>query len=394
LPFPEETTLHDRAEIKEKRLIALAEKRNLESNYFSEVAKNLSNNLFCQPVLNGHHSQRKIENAEKSVSRVREQALNAFNAVGYWLDRAEGVGNYANMKNSLSTRKTRIETLYKELRKHQKNINDLHKIFHAIKVIQNKLAYTEEEKRIKIIWLFGCIHNDEFKKDGKCLYDSTMHYGLDINEAVSYAIDKFNDYLTSSDDARSLKHTLNRIGYESSFLPETKEYEGELTPVIIQAFIRNHGGDKPKATKSETGFLLKCNSPLPVHIGSSNNLDLSSSDWKKLMVNVGYTVPYTVPKKKALPILNFKAQAVARKIYGNEQELSQVEMTKEEYSNLHKDEKYIYMSSCGKFRFRVAHVTEVGKSYYEGTWHAVYLTDVKAHPTPESEAITHLSQAA
>jgi hypothetical protein len=75
-------------------------------------------------------------------------------------------------------------------------------------------------------------------------------------------------------------------------LGDVPRYAGELTPVIIQAFAREHGAEKPKATATDPGFYqLESDVPLPMHLAENSYLELSADEWRDLMQSTGYIVP-------------------------------------------------------------------------------------------------------
>ncbi|ATG37776.1 hypothetical protein PhaeoP23_03699 (plasmid) [Phaeobacter piscinae] len=51
-------------------------------------------------------------------------------------------------------------------------------------------------------------------------------------------------------------------------LGEVPRFEGEITPTLLQVFVRAHGADKPKGAKVDDGlFTVECAALLPLHIG-------------------------------------------------------------------------------------------------------------------------------
>ena len=184
---------------------------------------------------------------------------------------------------------------------------------------------------------------------------------------------------------RWIDHILNRLAYERDLLGAIERYEGELTPVILQAFAREHGAHKPAVETSETGFVLTSSAPLPLHLANGTSLDLATDDWRELMQSIGYVVPN---KKPALPpILNFRAGEIAavNRYNGHEPSLfRQVNMTKAAYAKIHSDARWVETSLCGSFRFKVAPDPEHKGPYHSCPRVAVFLTDSKEHPTPDS----------
>ncbi|WP_057463945.1 hypothetical protein [Pseudovibrio sp. POLY-S9] len=93
-------------------------------------------------------------------------------------------------------------------------------------------------------------------------------------------------------------------------------------------------------------------------------------------------------KKDAKPsILNFKAkhlQSPSRYHSGEINTLEQIELTKADYAKVHDEERGTRLSLCGKFRFKVCLDPNYKGPRYQASRVAVFLTDSKAHPVPES----------
>ena len=89
---PEEMTLAERAQMKADRLDAIADKRAAQASAFSRAADELSRAFeFGQPILVGHHSERKARKTQERMHNAMDKAAKAHKAIGYWQYRAEGV---------------------------------------------------------------------------------------------------------------------------------------------------------------------------------------------------------------------------------------------------------------------------------------------------------------
>jgi len=126
--------------------------------------------------------------------------------------------------------------------------------------------------------------------------------------------------------------------------------------------------------------------PLPLHIGQGAlSVELDDEQWRDLMQSLGYDVPV---KKVQNPILNFKADRpfTVAGIYGNPpQQFEQVEMTKAEYNAQHEDRRRVRKSICGTFRFKTVLINKPeARGYWDSTECAVFITDSKTHPVPDS----------
>ncbi|PTR08656.1 MULTISPECIES: DUF3560 domain-containing protein [unclassified Novosphingobium] len=298
---PEEMTLAERAQAKAERLEELASKRHREANAFARRASELSEAFYMgQPILVGHHSERKARKTKERMDAAQAQANKAHQTANYWLYRASGVEHFANMKNDPRTRANRIKTLLAELRDLQRGINNAH----AALAIWDNMTTDE-----KIRWAIG-------NMDSQRIFATTeMYYAVEKGElspadARARCIAVAQRAATGPNRKRWIEHTLNRLAFERSMLGEVARYEGELTPVILQAFARENGAEKPVATVTDPGaFELSSPYPLPAHIANGCTLDMVEDDWRDLMQAVGYTVPEAKPRRASskpapLPLIN------------------------------------------------------------------------------------------
>jgi len=82
----EQTTLAERAEAKADRLDSLAHKRAQQANGYWQAAERISQRFAAgQPILVGHHSERKARKDQESMHRASEKAADAIKAVDYWV---------------------------------------------------------------------------------------------------------------------------------------------------------------------------------------------------------------------------------------------------------------------------------------------------------------------
>lgn len=373
----EETTLVERAEAKAERLDALAVKRSNAADNFHAAAHRISERFAMgQPILVGHHSERKARKDRDRMDSEMSKAVKAASAVQYWNWKAEGVERHANMKNDPRVRANRIKTLLAELRDLQRGLS--HSFICAelwAKIAESK---GEEGYEARVKAYAGAHLKSTGQPAAHWDHWSDLENGKKTaDQVVEECQEMAEEGLTSSHRMRWIQHTLNRLAYERYELGPVARFEGALTATIIKAFAREHGAHKPDAKKVDGQWQLSSSVPLPAHIADGKTLTLSDDDWKQLMKSSGYEVP--APKPKAPPILNFKAQALVARKYGNTISYPQIEMTKAEYSAIYNDYRGTSLSICGQFRFKSV--------YIKGGLHSVFLTDSKAHPAPESESV-------
>jgi Domain of unknown function (DUF3560) len=303
---PEEMTLAERATIKAERLDALAAKRQAQAVDLNRRADELSQAFYMgQPILVGHHSERKARKTQERMQSATSQAVKAHNAANYWLYRATGVEAFANMKNCTRTRINRIKTLLAELRDLQRGINDAHK---AIDL------WAKFDTPERVMWAIGNTNGDMLG-----IPWGTYSKRDEIADLMAFrdeCLARLKIKIEGPTRRRWIDHVLNRLAFERSMLGDVPRFDGDITPVILQAFAREHGADKPKATATDPGFFqLESPVPLPLHLADGRDyLELSADEWRDVMRACGYVVPAPVvrrvnPNKPApVPLINPTAE--------------------------------------------------------------------------------------
>lgn len=374
---PEEMTLAERAQAKAERLDNLANKKARQASAFQKAAQDISERFYMgQPILVGHHSERKARKDKERMDGAQRKAIESQEAAGYWLYKAEGVERHANYKNDPRTRARRIETLLAELRDLQRGLNASHKALQAWEV-----ATTDDLIRLMV-------GSSNFASYG--LWAELEAGTVTPQEARTRSMAAHKNAIESPRAARWIAHTLNRLSYERELLGPVARYTGEITPTVLQMFVRTHGADKPQGKKLDDDFYsIQCDAPLPAHIGLGDYIEMTADDWRDLMQSVGYEVP--AKKDAKPPILNFKAtsgsvEIASRATYRGapkSETLRQVEMTAAEYK-AQGESGWITASACKGYRVRTAKDPAHKGPYYLAPRVAVFLTDSKAHPIPAS----------
>lgn len=383
--LPEELTLVERAEAKADRLLILAKKRSNQCVGYQKAANDLMNRLnHDQPILIGHSSQRKAEQVNKKIDRAINKAEETGSAVTYWVWRAQGVISTANHKNAPRTIFNRIKKLSKELRDNQRVINEAARMISVITKVKNNSSGEQREKNIS--YLCGDYSVSKFN-----LNEKIRNAELTPEEALNELTTIYQSTISNVRRARIINHILNRLSYEQNQLALVPIFNGELSPAIIQTFLRAHGADKPSVTKSDYGWLAVSGVCLPLHIHSSSELELDEQEWRELMQSVGYEVPAKRAVSSKPPILNFKTDKTFTYNRGYQPtQLEQVGQTKAEYKANGSDFNCTHLSECKTFRFRVGFVKNEKGGH---DWKAVFITDSKAHETPDSMKTPMLEEA-
>ena len=378
---PEEMTMAERAEAKVERIDAAINKKNEEVNAFHRAANSISERFHGgQPILVGHHSERKARKDHERMDKAMQNASVAMEKARYLAYKAKGVELHANLKNRSDVRARRIKTLLAELRDIQRKINH----GHIIKKIWLDISKIEDSNKQFVLTerYSGGIGRVSYGAAHRDLIEKVKTQEEIIELSIQYA-DKIinNPYLY-----RWVEHILNRLAYERGELGETKRYEGDLRPVILQVFARENGAHKPSAEKTENGFILKSEVPLPLHIGDGEQIELSEDEWRNLMQDSGYEVPVKIEKGTSdlPPLLNLnvdKIKVAKKHFYDSDvsADIPVVCVTKAEHAKIYKDYKGTRLSLCGKFRVRTG--------YRDHRYVIFFITDAKAHEIPDAPSI-------
>lgn len=301
----EETTLVERAEAKAERLDNLSNKRAKESTGFAAAADSISQRFESgQPILVGHHSERKARKDKDAMERNMQKALECADAVNYWSYRAAGVERHANYKSNPRVRANRIKTLLKELREYQGHINHGY-ILLDIWSSMDKIEDAEKKTKHIGIYCGAQLNTGSATPWGwsSKLADGEMTEQEVIDGGIRYG----EQLVNSLHNSRFISHILNRLGFENSELGKVSRFSGDLTPALIQAFAREHGALKPKATKNGDNWELKSAVPLPAHIAKGCELIIDDEGLRDLIQECGHTIiikERRAPKKQGSGLIN------------------------------------------------------------------------------------------
>ncbi len=124
----EDKSLTERAEERAERFDDYSAKRAADANRAHEAVADIAERFeFGQPILVGHHSERKArKDAERMESGMR-RAVNAFETSQYWVGRAAGAIRAAKYKEKPEVRARRIKTIEADKRKAERNIAEAQK---------------------------------------------------------------------------------------------------------------------------------------------------------------------------------------------------------------------------------------------------------------------------
>lgn len=265
----EDTTVAERAEAKIARLNVLQEMRAGQADSF--------------------------HNAANKISQKMHNNMDTVEVDNYWAHKSVGVRRHANRKSNAGVRARRIKKLLAGLRDKQRSINNINASLERWKKLQVE-EVTDQEVRKSTVEFF--LWNSVGFGD---LYTNLGDGEVTCEEVVDKCVEKYQSLANDPHHYRWITHILNRLAYEKGEQGPTSRFEGEMTAVVIQAFTREHGAEKPKAKQVGEAWEVSSTAPLPLHIAEGKTLALSDGEWRDLMQGVGYEHVVKERKKSTKP---------------------------------------------------------------------------------------------
>ncbi|MCP3942977.1 MAG: DUF3560 domain-containing protein [Desulfobacteraceae bacterium] len=121
----EDTSLVDRAEIRADRFDGYSVNRLKDADSAHDHVKSIADNIpFGQPILVGHHSEKRARRDAQKIENGMRKAVNMWNTSQYWERRAKGALRNAKYKETPAVRARRIKKIEAEKRKYLRTITE------------------------------------------------------------------------------------------------------------------------------------------------------------------------------------------------------------------------------------------------------------------------------
>jgi protein-L-isoaspartate O-methyltransferase len=233
----EDKSLVDRAEERAERFDEYSDKRAEDAHRAKEAVASITDNIpFGQPILVGHHSERRARKDAEKIENGMRKAVKMWETSKYWEDRAKGAIRHAKYKERPDVRARRIKGLEADLRKQEKetkNADMFLKLWNSIDdTSMLKFKEGEQTKERRALWIANrdsiskCFTLAEYPRElpvsqyeGMLSLWSALTDGIcTSDQAKEIAIrthTKCNAYR-----ARWINHITNRLTYEKAMLEE------------------------------------------------------------------------------------------------------------------------------------------------------------------------------
>lgn len=144
----EDTSLVDRAAQRAERFEEYSIKRGSDANSAKDAVSAIAENIpFGQPILVGHHSERRARKDAERIENGMRKAVKMWECSQYWADRAESAIAHAKYKERPDVRARRIKVIEADKRKQERYIANAE---HCLRFWQGKCSLTDRETGQKI----------------------------------------------------------------------------------------------------------------------------------------------------------------------------------------------------------------------------------------------------
>jgi protein-L-isoaspartate O-methyltransferase len=329
----EDTSLVERAEERAERFEEYSDKREADAHSAHKAVSAIADNIpFGQPILVGHHSERHARKDAERIENGMRKAVKMWETSKYWESRAQGALHHAKYKELPAVRARRIKGIEADKRKSEREIKEL----------EGWLTIWNKE---------GLTHEQAFLIAGSCrltvLRPEGQPYGWTAYDVLKNDEDRYKDC--------------------PSWTVE------QVQAVAQRAY--------PRA-------IARCNR----WIAHYNNRLL----YEKAMLAEAGASHLIAPTKRPtqLPLVNYRQETFQiKRMYhrGELETITQVEMTKEEFSSLNNDYKGTrIIDNSHRVRYAIVsaskypHIKQSGHTGLNHVGVAVFLTDSKVHAKPEA----------
>ncbi len=324
----EDSTLIDRAEDRADRFEGYRDRRMQDAEHAKEAVAAIADHIpLGQPILVGHHSERRARRDAERIENGMRRAVQLWRTSEYWQQRAQAAIRHAKYKERPDVRARRIKGLEAEQRKVQRERSQAERflqLWDGLESLKRKDgAETSIEERARFVanicpltvapphWSAWDVLRPEDERYANCP-------SMTVPEIQEIARRVYPERMAHCD--RWLEHLVNRLEYERAMLDKS-----------------------------------------------------------------GYQEPPKKKNKAELPILNYPGTISYRNPYqpGESVTGEAVGLTKAQWSAINTDYKGTRVAACGTHRVR----TTMMAPGHRHQLVAIYLTDSKIHPRPTEETI-------
>jgi Domain of unknown function (DUF3560) len=375
----EDKSLVERAEERADRFGDYSQSRTKDAIAAHNAVDAIASNIpFGQPILVGHHSERRARKDAERIHNGMRKAVQMWDTAGYWTQRAAGALRAAKYKERADVRARRIKRIEADKRKQEKNKEQAERMLTFWS--QENLTYAQAIEIAASDRVYACFSLEEFPRElPASQYQGQMSIWSALNDGI--IDEKKAQELCSKAHSRSIEwankwisHYENRLIYENAMLQEQGGTAADKWNLEV-------GG---KAKIGGEWFLIK-------RVNKKHNKALSVSINRRFVPVVGlediqdYLAPTAEDTAKVqqqttlAPLVNYPGEGF-------------VHITKKVWATCHSDYKgtarIAETENIGVHRVRRMSAGSAG-AYTVGGYPYVFITDQKRIDPPNKEMNAH-----
>jgi phospholipid N-methyltransferase len=226
----EDTSLVDRAAQRAERFEEYSEKRAEDADRAHAGVSAIADNIpLGQPILVGHHSERRARKDAEKIQDGMRRAVKMWETSKYWEDRAQGARAHANYKEHPGVRQRRIKGLEAEKRGMERTLKEVQReyAFWSQETITHEQAFKHCNSSHYCSMCWPLAEYPREKPASQYEGDMSLYSALDNRSGASVAtveqvkarvIPRYEAHLERV--SRWILHYNNRINYERAMLQE------------------------------------------------------------------------------------------------------------------------------------------------------------------------------
>ncbi|HEY8095838.1 MAG TPA: DUF3560 domain-containing protein [Methylobacter sp.] len=238
----EDKSLVDRAEERADRFEGYQSNRLSDAESARNSVAAIADNIpFGQPILVGHHSERRARKDAERIENGMRKAVKAWDTAEYWERRAAGALAHAKYKELPAVRQRRIKKLEADMRKQQRNKAEAAKILELYETFQNEEDPKAKEYATNLVTRMLRSYAGGLSHEGQSKFDRQE---LTFDDALKYAKASKRGIINHAD--RWISHYSNRINYETAMLAEVGGIVSDRVPLVkgggVKCWASHRGG--------------------------------------------------------------------------------------------------------------------------------------------------------
>jgi len=370
----EDQSLFDRQEERAERFEEYSEKRAAESEQTLATVDSLASAIpFGQPILVGHHSERRARKHAQKIENGMRHAVNLFEASEYWERRAEASLRHAAYKERPDVRWRRIKKIETDLRKAERRLQDVQKFI--------KLWSSANLDRAMALVIAGvdhlhsCFPLDKYPRSPeKSQYEGSRSIWSALEDDIINA-EQARDICIPCHErtiarlSRWTAHYRNRIAYERAMLDEHGGVLASDTEMVPGGQVKSRGEWLTIIRVNRSGGKISS-------LVTQEYSFMSRGNGAVITITPDRITEYKAPSAeeaktakaaaKRPPIVNYPGEGFKH-------------MTKEQWGKTHADFKQVKGMAAGEDHkaYRIRRVMSTGY-----TLSPVYITDMKIVELP------------